>query len=109
MFDLATVCAPVTPASAIRDTLIGIPEIEQVFLEPEGERGISVLVVIDKKDYPTQRRIFEKEIEIGDSFPAMEISFSLVIRDGRPLRDVVSPRGTVLFAREALAHKSGAY
>lgn len=87
------------PASIVRDVFVDVPAIEQVFLSNDGDRGLAALVVIDAKDFAVLRRIFECEITIINALPGNPINFDVVIRDGRPLGDVVSPRGRLLFQR----------
>lgn len=96
--DLATACAAVSPAHTVRAALEALPEVEQVFLV-QYDRSLDVLTVIDQKDYDAMGRIFDREQEIIEALPGIEVSFDLVIRSGRPLRQVVEPRGTLLFAR----------
>jgi hypothetical protein len=87
------------PASVVRNAFLHVVEIEQVYLSNDGDCGIVALIVIDVKDYPVLRRIFDLETSIINSLPGTPINFDVVIRDGRPLGDVVSPRGRLLFQR----------
>src|SRR5579872_3605338 len=94
--DLATTGAAVSPAYAIREGLAELREIEQAFLCPQ-DRRIGVLVVINEKDYDAMSRIFEREREIVEALPGIDVNFELIIRNGRPLQEIVQPRGTLLF------------
>ena len=96
--NLATVVAA-NPASVVRNVFLDVAEIEQVFLSNDGDRGFVVLLVMNSKDYSVLHRIFDLETKIIDSLPGTPINFDVVIRDGRPLGDVVSPRGRMLFQR----------
>jgi hypothetical protein len=87
------------PASVVRTAFLDVAEIEQVYLSNDGDRGLVALIVVDVKDYPVLRRIFDLEKNIINSLPGTPINFDVVIRDGRPLGDVVSPRGRLLFQR----------
>ena len=87
------------PASVVRDVFSDVSAIEQVFLSNDGDRGLVALVVIDAKDYKLLHQIFELETKIINALPGTPINFDVVIRDGRPLGDVVSPRGRLLFQR----------
>jgi hypothetical protein len=87
------------PASVVRDVFVDAPAIEQVFLSNDGDRGLAALIVINEKDYDVLRRIFDLETEIINALPGTPINFDVVIRDGRPLGDVVNPRGRLLFQR----------
>lgn len=95
---MATLAA-VTPASVVRDEFRDIPEIEQVYLANAGDSGMTALIIIDKKDYTAMQRIFGKEARIIEALPGIAINFDLIIRDGRSVGDLISPRGTLLFQR----------
>jgi hypothetical protein len=97
--ELATTLPAVSPVSVIRDALSDVPEVEQVFVEVV-ERSIAVLAVMAEKDYEAQHRLFAVEQEIIESLPGIRVTFKLVVRCGRPLRELVSPKGSLLFARE---------
>ncbi len=88
-----------SPANVIRDTFRNVAEIEQVYLATDGEDGIFAMIVVDAKDYPTLRRIIDLETSIINTLPGTPIEFDIVIREGRPLGDIVSPRGRLLFQR----------
>lgn len=96
--NLATFVAA-NPASVVRDYFFKVAEIEQVYLSNDGDRGIVVLIVIDTKNYDLLRHIFELEAKIIESLPGSPINFDVVIREGRPLGNIVSPRGRMLFQR----------
>jgi hypothetical protein len=91
--------AVMSPQHAVRDALFAVPEVEQVYIWMTGSDRVTVLTVIGERNYAAQKRIFRAEAEIIDALPGIEIGFDVVIRDGRPLRDLISPRGTLLFAR----------
>lgn len=44
-------------------------------------------------------KIFEVENKIINALTGTPINFDVVIRDGRPLGEIVSPRGRLLFQR----------
>jgi hypothetical protein len=83
----------------MHDVFSGVAEIEQVFLSNDGDSGLGALIVVDQKDYTALRRIFELETDIIKALPDTKITFDVVIRDGRSLGDVVSPRGRLLYQR----------
>jgi hypothetical protein len=87
------------PASVVRDVFLEVEEVEQVFLSDDGDRGFVVLIVVGDKDYAVLNHIFELETKIISALPGIPINFDVVVRDGRPLVDVVSPRGRLLFQR----------
>jgi hypothetical protein len=99
----------VSPVTAIRDALYAIPEIEQAFVYIDFEQSIAVLTVMADKDYDTQNRIFEAEQEIIEHLPGIKVTFKLVVRCGRPLGELVSPKGNLLFSRVTIANKERAY
>ena len=96
---MATAVMSASPAHVVRDALFAIARVEQVFVSSSTDGGISVLTVVGDRDYAVQKQIFRTEAEIIHSLPGIEVGFELVIRDGRPLDQLISPRGTLLFAR----------
>lgn len=94
----STYSVAVNPATVIRDVLRELNEVEQVFVYREND-CLSVLAVMDQKNHDAMRRLFAKEAEIVAALTGMQVNFDLVLRCGRPLSEVVSPRGTLLFAR----------
>jgi hypothetical protein len=95
----------VSPVTAIRDALYEVPEIEQAFVYLDGEQSIAVLTVMAEKDYEAQDRIFDAEKEIIESLPGIKVTFKTVVRCGRPLGELVSPKGNQLFSRGIIANK----
>ena len=91
--------AVMTPAHVVKDALSALPEVEQVYIWATGSNRVTVLTVIGERNYAAQKQIFRAEGDIIDALPGIEIGFDLVIRDGRPLHELISPRGTLLFAR----------
>jgi hypothetical protein len=87
------------PAHVVKEALSGLPEVEQVYIWATDNDRITVLIVIGDRNYPAQKQIFRAEAEIIHALPGVEIGFDLVIRDGRPLQELISPRGTLLFTR----------
>lgn len=88
-----------SPAHVVRDALSVLPEVEQVYLWTTGENRVTVLTVVENRDYASLEQIFDAEAEIINALPGIEIGFDLIIREGRPLNQLISPRGTLLFAR----------
>lgn len=82
----------------MRDDLASVQQIEQVFVQT-GASSWSVLLIVDKYDAKAEKKIIEVEGELIDAFPWLDVDFDVVYRDGRPLADVVSPKGFQLFAR----------
>ena len=98
--DVATAGVAASPISLISDGLRDIPEIEQAYVSQEGDRSLSVLLVVNENDFDIHRRIFEREREIIRVLVGIEIGFRLVVRQGRPLREILRPHGNLLFTRE---------
>jgi hypothetical protein len=96
---LGSTTIAVHPATAVRDGFHEIPEVEQVYLETAEDRSLSALIVIDKKDFAAMRRIFQVETKLIEALAGTSINFDVVIRDGHPVGDIVSPRGKLLFQR----------
>lgn len=97
--DISTGILRANPASVVRDVFSGVAEIEQVFLSNDGDRGIATLIVIGEKNYDVLQHIFDLESNIIKALPGTPINFDVVIRDGRPLGEIVNPRGRLLFQR----------
>ena len=87
------------PATVVREIFREVKEIEQVYLSHDGARGVSALVVIDAKDYAVLDRIFQHEQTIIDAMPGTPVNFDIVIREGRPLNEVVTPHGRPILQR----------
>jgi hypothetical protein len=99
----------VSPVTAIRDALYEVQEIEQAFVYIDGEHSIAILTVMAEKDYEAQKRIFEVEKQIIEGLAGIKVTFKLVVRCGRALGELVSPKGNQLFSRGLIAHKERAY
>ena len=87
------------PASIVRDVFADVAEIEQVFLSNDGDRGLAALIVVAEKNYDVLHHIFDLEHSVIKALAGTPINFDVVIRDGRPLGEVVNPRGRLLFQR----------
>lgn len=96
---MAATYVATNPASVVREGFEDVSAIEEVFLSNDGDRGLAALIVIDKKDYAVMGKIFEVENKIINALTGTPINFDVVIRDGRPLGEIVSPRGRLLFQR----------
>jgi len=94
----------VSPITAIRDALYEIPEIEQAFVYVDGERSFALLTVMADKNDEAETRIYDAEREIIESLPGFRVTFKLVVRCGRPLGELISPKGNLLFSREISAN-----
>ena len=96
--DLGTAVA-VSPMNVIRDAFSSLAGIEQVFVCQEGDARLSVLIVVNEKNYDSKKQIFDREAEIIDVLAGIQVSFDVLVRDNRPLRQLISPRGNLLFSR----------
>lgn len=96
---MATVVAnPTNEMQFMRDALLSIPEIEQVYVRP-GRGRVDLLVVLPDANPEVQRALSRAELQIIESYPGTEFEFDAVFRCGRPLRDIATPSGTLLFTR----------
>lgn len=93
----------VSPITAVRDTLYEIPEIEQAYVYVDGERSFALLTVMADKNDDAEARIFQAEKEIIENLPGLRITFKLVVRCGRPLGELITPKGNLLFSREIIS------
>jgi hypothetical protein len=80
----------------IRDCLISIPEVEQVYVRSTPE-CVKLMIVLPDMGPATQMRLCAREAELIDKFPDTEFDFEVIFRCGRPRHDVVSPQGLQLF------------
>lgn len=96
---VATTAASASPAHIVREYLSARPEVEEVFISEMSNNRIHIVTVIGEKNYDVQKRIFDAEAEIIAALPGIEVGFELVIREGRPVHQLLSRRGMLLFAR----------
>jgi hypothetical protein len=87
-----------TEVQILRDELIAIPEVQQVFIQSE-DSYLGVLIMIPHHDSAVEKTIAEIEGAMSDQFPWLTIDFDIVFLQGRNSADVVSSRGFQLFAR----------
>jgi hypothetical protein len=90
--------ATISPSALVRDVLHSLPAVEQVFMETAGN-CLNITTVMDGKDAASMDELFEAEARIIDALPENQLSFDVVLRLGRPLRDLIVPKGTSLFSR----------
>jgi hypothetical protein len=81
------------------DQLRKIGEVERVYVQGREGSALSFLIVVPDKNMSVQERVFEVESEIIDAFPHSEIDFDVIFRCGRPLENIISPKGSLLFSR----------
>lgn len=82
----------------VKDELFAIPEVERVFVNSV-QSSLEVTVIIPDSNPAVLDRVVSVESDLINAFPWLEVDFDIVFRCGRPLNEVVSPRGTLLFAR----------
>jgi hypothetical protein len=78
--------------------LTQVPEVEEIFAEQEG-RVCSVMIVVPRHDEAVLEKIFAVELEVVDNSPDLEYDFTVISRDGRPLADLVTPAGELMFSK----------
>jgi len=84
--------AGVSELHILRDDLVGVPEVKQVFVKSD-RQSLSVLIILDEYDRKAERKIVKIEADLIDAYPWLDIDFDVVYLSGRPLADVVSPKG----------------
>ena len=97
-FKDGTMPAVMSEINLADDQLRKIHEVERVYVQGR-EGSLSFLIVVPDKNLAVQDRVYAVESEVIDAFPHSDIDFDVVFRCGRPLEDIVSPKGTLLFAR----------
>lgn len=90
--------ATIGPSALTRDLLHPLAVVEQVFIEQVGNK-LNITAVMNEKDPAAMDRLFKAEAEIIDAFPDLQLSFDVILRLDRPLRELIVPKGTSLFSR----------
>jgi hypothetical protein len=75
-----------------------VPEVEKIFAEQEGQL-CSVMIVIPRHDDAVLEKIFAVELEVMDSSPDLDFDFTVISRDERPLGELVTPSGELMFSK----------
>jgi hypothetical protein len=82
----------VNELQVLKDDLAQIPQVKQVFVKSDRQSSC-VLIILDDYDRRAERKIVEVEASFVDAYPWLDIDFDVVYLRGRPLADVVSPKG----------------
>jgi hypothetical protein len=82
----------------LHEELLAVPEIQQVFVR-NTKASLDVLIALQHHDVALERKLAEIQGELTDALPGLNIDFDIVMLQGRPLSDVVTPKGFQLFAR----------
>lgn len=82
----------------LHEELFSVTEIQQVFVR-NTKTSLDVLIALQHHDVALERRLAEIQGQLTDAFPWLNIDFDIVMLQGRPLSDVVTPKGFQLFAR----------
>jgi hypothetical protein len=91
--------APVmTEFHMVKDELFCIPEVERVFVNSDQSR-FDVTVILPDSNPDVLDKVVSVEASVIKAFPWLEVDFDIIFRCGRTLNDVVSPHGSLLFAR----------
>ena len=75
-----------------------VQEVDNIFVEQEGH-VCSVTIVIPRRDATVLEKIFALELEVMDRAPDLEFDFTVISRDGRPLSELVTPAGGLMFSK----------
>jgi hypothetical protein len=75
-----------------------IPAIEKVIADFRPGH-VSVTIVLPNPDSKVEKQVFQRELELIESLPDSIFDFEVIFSCGRDLSDIISPTGTVLFAR----------
>lgn len=78
--------------------LTQVSEVEQVFMDLEGQ-VCSVMIVVPRRDDAVLGKIFDCELQVIDSCPTLDFDFTVISRDGRALTDLVTPTSEAVFTR----------
>ena len=90
--------ATLSPSAFARDIFHQIPAVEQVFVDARGT-CVDIVTVLDQNDPGDLKKLFAAEAQIIDSLPDFQLSFDVILRMGRPLGEIISPKGNLLFSR----------
>ncbi|HEX8817712.1 MAG TPA: hypothetical protein VF753_19635 [Terriglobales bacterium] len=83
----------------ITKELSAIREVECAFIDSTGHSGILVTVILPNSDPSALDKVVNAESNVMNAFPWLNIDFEVVLRAERALHEVVSPKGSLLFAR----------
>lgn len=82
----------------VMSELSPIPEVECVFVSSE-QSSLLVTVIVPDSNPDVLDKVVSAESNVISAFPWLNVDFDVVFRCGRSLSDVVSPKGSLLFAR----------
>jgi hypothetical protein len=83
----------------VKDELFAIPEVERVFVSSGPPNVFDVMVIIPDNNSDVLDKIISVESDIIKAFPWLEVDFDIIVRSGRAWNEIVSPDGSLLFAR----------
>jgi hypothetical protein len=83
----------------VKDELYAIPEVERVFVSSGPGNAFDVMVILPDNSSDVLDKVISVEGNVIKAFPWLEVDFDIIFRNGRALNDVVSPKGSLLFAR----------
>lgn len=78
--------------------LTQVPEVEKIFAEQAGQ-VCSVMIVIPRHDEAVLEKIFAVELDVVDNSPDLDFDFTVISQDGRPLGELVTPTGELMFSK----------
>jgi hypothetical protein len=66
-----------------------VPEVECVFVEQEADSSFAVYTVVNERDLDVRSKIYDREMEILESNPGINIEFNILSRRNRPLESII--------------------
>ncbi|MCI0455211.1 MAG: hypothetical protein L0Y68_09490 [Candidatus Dadabacteria bacterium] len=75
--------------TAIISEIATIKSVEQIFVKQKN-RVVTIWTIINEDERQVRRNIYEKEENVFDIFPKIKLDFNVVIRDNRPLEEIIS-------------------
>lgn len=82
----------------VKDELFAIDQIERVYVQST-QSSFEVTIIVRDSDPIILDRLATIEKNVVDAFPWLAVDFDIIFRANRPLNDVVTPKGSLLFAR----------
>lgn len=77
------------------ESLSSIHEIQLLYIKREHE-SMSVLAVVQEKDFAVERRIYDRQLEILAACPDSKLELRVISLRGRKLEDVISTTGALV-------------
>lgn len=82
----------------VKDEMSAIPEVESAYIESD-RQSLDITVIVADNNPTVLDKIIAVETSLTNTFPWLDIDVDIVFRCGRPLNELLSPKGSLLFAR----------